>query len=667
MATAVLLPSGRRHPRPQSILLQHPAYIQAPVHSPRTTMTMGGSRSPNRRIRFAPLPDPRRSVLITDDGNELPFPQDGFATQFPAPPTPSPTLDPRNDYFAALESASVSSSSSDSKRNSDLLEPSLSSSTSSTPGTATPVSITLTTPSEYDNASVPPSPVSTQCPSSPLTAVSNKLSEHTASSTPVSSSSKHRPFSSLFRFKRSSGSSSPSSSTTLTPVPSIDRSSTPTSFTFSRRNFSTEEILTLGTINLFRASSSREASDNEAGPSSGWSLSRWTSVSSSNSHHHNHPTKEPTWGHPLTRASSTQSYQSKSKASKDTKSSRPRAPVSRKGTRLLNGRYYGVKPRPNNANPFANARDDEPDFVEWGYGGMGSVKNAKSSGAHGHWQRLHTNSVSSTGGKEVDEDEDDGSGMAWIKKRREQREKEKKEREEKERSDREAVEKAESADTVPETPFPPAAPSTSLLSPQSALEVPGSATPRERTASRPGTANSTGTAQSASSSSFTATPANQAPTPKASTPTLNLPLPPPPTLIVTPSSSSTPVPSSSAVPTPCATTPLATTPGEDPEHVTRAVNIPAPAHHYHHRHSRAGSKDLTMHHDSSTACTPFSSVQVHQKTSSESGSDLDEEDDSEIETEEDEEDEEESSDEEQRREERKTALGAGVEKISRHH
>lgn len=74
-----------------------------------------------------------------------------------------------------------------------------------------------------------------------------------------------------------------------------------------------------------------------------------------------------------------------------------------------------------------------------------------------------------------------------------------------------------------------------------------------------------------------------------------------------------------------------------------------------------------MHHDSSTACTPFSSVQVHQKTSSESGSDLDEEDDSEIETEEDEEDEEESSDEEQRREERKTALGAGVEKISRHH
>ena len=109
---------------------------------------------------------------------------------------------------------------------------------------------------------------------------------------------------------------------------------------------------------------------------------------------------------------------------------------------MLNGRVYGGPKRDPNANPFANARDEEPEpeFVEWGYGGMGSVKGAKSAGVSGtNWDRLHGNgSVSigsvngskqeGSGGQEKeDEKGDDGSGMGWVKKRREKREREERE------------------------------------------------------------------------------------------------------------------------------------------------------------------------------------------------------------------------------------------------
>ena len=104
---------------------------------------------------------------------------------------------------------------------------------------------------------------------------------------------------------------------------------------------------------------------------------------------------------------------------------------------MLNGRVYGSKHTAAlAANPFATARDEEPQFVEWGYGGMGSVKGAKSAGvASGgvNWERLHggpaVKEVGTTGGGgNADDDDDDGSGMGWVKKRKEERERKERER-----------------------------------------------------------------------------------------------------------------------------------------------------------------------------------------------------------------------------------------------
>ncbi|KZT11573.1 uncharacterized protein LAESUDRAFT_755209 [Laetiporus sulphureus 93-53] len=120
------------------------------------------------------------------------------------------------------------------------------------------------------------------------------------------------------------------------------------------------------------------------------------------------------------------------------------------GTRMLNGRVYGAK-RMNGKNAFANVRTEEPEFVEWGYGGMGSVR---ASGGAGIWSRLQAGSGVSIGAHESDskprgrpstansarDDDDDGSGMAWVKRRREQRERELREQERKEREQQQQTE-----------------------------------------------------------------------------------------------------------------------------------------------------------------------------------------------------------------------------------
>ena len=88
--------------------------------------------------------------------------------------------------------------------------------------------------------------------------------------------------------------------------------------------------------------------------------------------------------------------------------------------RMLNGRVYGRK-RPYNqasTNPFATVRSAEPEFVEWGYGGMGSNKSNTNSSMGSAWKVVQNGSNSSTYGN----DEDDSSGMAWVKKRRAERE-----------------------------------------------------------------------------------------------------------------------------------------------------------------------------------------------------------------------------------------------------
>ncbi|KAG2154393.1 uncharacterized protein EDB93DRAFT_1248198 [Suillus bovinus] len=114
---------------------------------------------------------------------------------------------------------------------------------------------------------------------------------------------------------------------------------------------------------------------------------------------------------------------------------RPRIPAN--GVHMLNGRVYGSKRQPL-TNLFANVRD-EPEFVEWGYGGMGSISSssdskysvlAKGSPAllsHNHAQEVGDGAArerkDSVGNSDfAGGDSDDGSGMEWVRKRRQKRE-----------------------------------------------------------------------------------------------------------------------------------------------------------------------------------------------------------------------------------------------------
>ena len=138
------------------------------------------------------------------------------------------------------------------------------------------------------------------------------------------------------------------------------------------------------------------------------------------------------------------------------------------------------------ANLFESARD-EPEFVEWGYGGMGSVKASRDV-CSAVWKSLHSNnsvysiyslslapthiyvigpplSPANTAATAVPSDaagrrrmtqaapecgmghvrvgggdEDDGSGLAWVKRRKEAREREAREKAEREAREREALE-----------------------------------------------------------------------------------------------------------------------------------------------------------------------------------------------------------------------------------
>lgn len=134
--------------------------------------------------------------------------------------------------------------------------------------------------------------------------------------------------------------------------------------------------------------------------------------------------------------------------------SSPQATVPKKfGVRMLNGRVYGSRRHTISSNPFANVRE-EPEFVEWGYGGMGSVNgssNSKYSVLATGTPALLSHSQPQTfivgGGRggaasaAVERqdavaravDEDDGSGMGWVRRRREERERLAREKEAQER------------------------------------------------------------------------------------------------------------------------------------------------------------------------------------------------------------------------------------------
>ncbi|KAG6813338.1 hypothetical protein H0H92_011886 [Tricholoma furcatifolium] len=395
--------------------------------------------------------------------------------------------------------------------------------------------------------------------------------------------------------------STPSSDNSLTPTQSNDSSAT---------------------VNLFRPNSCHDPPP--SAPSWGLGLTRWASPGSY------------TKGAPLSRSQSAQSAHSttsiSSKFKLSTLTSKPRSaspdvpkaksthglPIAasaaltttRQGTRMLNGRVYGGarKQRDPNANPFANARDEDPEFVEWGYGGMGSVRGAQHAGVTAanvnertRWERLQGQGdrafvASAPRGEKkgvgggvpntlVDE-EDDGSGMGWVKKRK------------RERAEREARQRAE--------------------------------------------------AEAAAAAANGTTPA--APQDENDTPVE--------TGVTSPTPTITPASASAAVsPTPTIT-----------EHNLRTVTLPT----HLSRHRRAASRTAsaeggvpTLPTNGSTFTTDPaspSSSSASESEETESDSDAHERDDDD----EDDDDEEEDEDEavQQRR---KTALGAGVEKVSRHH
>ncbi|KAF8894739.1 hypothetical protein BD779DRAFT_1502678 [Infundibulicybe gibba] len=428
------------------------------------------------RIRFAPLPDPRRAVLIADDGDETP-------------------LDMDND------SASLASSS-------GSFPPDLSPSCSSS---------AVTTPTQSEDHSTPPSiiPAVLQKP------------RH----------SWLRPFKKL-----SSSSSSLSSTNTLTQE------------------------------HLYRAPSNATLEQQDAASSSSpWApLTRWASATAGKARQ---PTT--TMGSPLARTQSTQSF--KNAAKLPPPPVRPATAPSRKGTLMLNGRVYGAR-RPNTAgaNPFANARDEaDPEFVEWGYGGMGSVR---SGGAV--WGRLQSSGVavgsvesgSATRASSADTEDDDGSGMGWVRRRREMREKERKEKLEHEKRAAEAV-------------TPPAT--------------------EEKPVSPPLTHN--------------------------------------------PSTTS-------------AATITSTSHAEDQEHILSAVTVPVHHHRHHHHHRPSSSGGASAHAPAPLSPIPVSPISPKSSSESSSGTESEDSNAEESDSDGDVEEQEQAREEQRRR----TARGAGVEKISRH-
>ncbi|KAF8320121.1 hypothetical protein DL93DRAFT_2164289 [Clavulina sp. PMI_390] len=102
---------------------------------------------------------------------------------------------------------------------------------------------------------------------------------------------------------------------------------------------------------------------------------------------------------------------------------------------MFNGRVYGSKRGGLTQDPFQHQRSDEQEFVEWGSGGVGSVPASRAQGAAADWHRVQAGGTGfSNAGKAADvkgstPDEDDGSGMGWVKRRREARERAKAEEE----------------------------------------------------------------------------------------------------------------------------------------------------------------------------------------------------------------------------------------------
>ncbi|KIY73851.1 hypothetical protein CYLTODRAFT_416506 [Cylindrobasidium torrendii FP15055 ss-10] len=103
-------------------------------------------------------------------------------------------------------------------------------------------------------------------------------------------------------------------------------------------------------------------------------------------------------------------------------------PIGKK--QMLNGHWYGARKK----DIFSTVPDAEPEFVEWGYGGMGAVKSQAELGGR-VWGKLQSDGADMYG--------EEGSGMAWIRQRRAERERAAKEK-------LEAASKLEEVNSKPE-------------------------------------------------------------------------------------------------------------------------------------------------------------------------------------------------------------------------
>ncbi|KZO95115.1 hypothetical protein CALVIDRAFT_564900 [Calocera viscosa TUFC12733] len=221
-------------------------------------------------------------------------------------------------------------------------------------------------------------------------------------------------------------------------------------------------------------------------------------------------------------------FSAQSDAETQGRSSHKRA-MSADRRRLLNGRIYG-------GGRNKQQKYEEPEFVEWGYGGMGSNKATTQS----KWGSVQGKTVYTSGGKVgggVEEDDDDGSGMAWVRRRRKEREL--KAQQEKERAQNGEEEKENVQQPVQQSQ--PTAPSKPPVSAHSSART----TPTVSTLS----------------SAFSSR--SQSPQPSLSGSAVN---------------------SGTATGT--------STPHVNDEHHYKAVSLPPPPHHHHHHHHKHhGEKD----------------------------------------------------------------------------
>lgn len=329
------------------LLVTHPPELSSSSHTSHSHYNVPRTVTPTpsgRRIRFAPLPDPRRAVLLTDDGNELPLLSDDYASgstsktssaassiigerqelggdnEILSPPdsfqTLAPAAIPASVSLAALNSGAPPFQT-DSPRESlssdrgPLLLP-LSASVSASP------------PSSYKPL-LKDKPSSWSKPKSflrPFRGTSSAVDRPTSSSDSTFSSSS---YSSAGSSSTSSDSHDWSTTHSLTPTQSIESTTTasvsggettPTreknnnnrDNRFGKMNISSDQLLSLGTINLFRSSSRASSTstakesrkENSSSPGWGWGLQRWTSAGSANT--------SLSSGVPIMRTQSTQSY-----------------------------------------------------------------------------------------------------------------------------------------------------------------------------------------------------------------------------------------------------------------------------------------------------------------------------------------------------------------------